>query len=265
MPLHTFGVPKKHADPLEGGATLADSHALASMRAWWSSPVPLVVLAGPVGTGKSLAAAWALSQRWEACCAAPPRHPLRLGGTPIWLPAPLLARTATWNEDRINTWRDSMLLVLDDMGVEEAGDRTASVLDDLINHRSEGGAPTIITTNLDRKPFVERYGERIVDRLRACGLDDRGRARWWITCSGESMRGRIEPQPPIPPGAEEPSAIAERYVSFDRMRVEVEKLRVEFERRNNEIEQRRREQVEQERKALLRIVADQGGSNGEGA
>lgn len=260
--LRTFGVPKKHAEPIEGGHQLTETTALREARAWWAASSPLLVLAGHVGTGKSLAAAWLVQQRWLACCASQPGDQLRVGGLPIWLGAPLLSRVSTWGDGaaRIASWRDTMLLVLDDLGVEDASDRTNALLDDLVNHRSENALATIITTNVGPGAFVKRYGTRIRDRVRGCGLTSEGLSRWWVECDGDgtrdqaglpvSLRGRVEPTPP-PPG-EEPEAEDGPFVSIARMREEVERLRVEFAAREEEQEKRIRRQIEEEQQALIR-------------
>lgn len=244
MGLRTFGVPKKHAEPIELGHTLIETTALREAAAWWIAGSPLIVLAGPVGTGKSLAASWIVQQRWQACITAPPGDPMRDGGVPIWLGAPLVSRVQTWGDGaaKIASWRDTMLLVLDDLGVEDASDRTNATLDDLINHRFENTLPTVVTTNLSPKQFEARYGARIRDRVRGSGLDAQGKARWWIVCGGDSLRGRVEPTP-VPP--EEVHEEQGPFVSIERMNEEVERLRVEFKAREDEIEAARRKEIEE--------------------
>lgn len=253
--LRAFGVPKKHAEPIEAGHVLVETTALREAREWRSSSSPLIVLAGVVGTGKSLAAAWLVQQRWLACCAAPPGDQLRLGGLPIWLGAPLLSRVSTWGDGaaKIASWRETMLLVLDDLGVEDASDRTNALLDDLVNHRSENGLATIITTNVGPGAFVKRYGVRIRDRVRGCGLTPEGLSRWWIECDGDgqrdrdgnpiSLRGRVEPAPV--PAEREPEGDDGPFVSIEAMKAEVERLRIEFAAREQEQEVRRRREIEE--------------------
>jgi hypothetical protein len=250
MGLRTFGVPKKHAEPIELGHQLIETTALREAAAWWAARPPLLVLAGPVGTGKSLAAAWLVQQRWQACERSRPGDPMRDGGVPIWLGAPLVSRVQTWGDGaaKIASWRETMLLVLDDLGVEDASDRTNATLDDLINHRFENALPTVVTTNLSPKQFEARYGARIRDRVRGSGLDETGKARWWIVCGGDSLRGRVEPTP-VPP--EEVAEEQGPFVSIETMKAEVERLRVEFARREEEQELARRREIE-ELKASMR-------------
>ena len=60
-------------------------------------------------------------------------------------------------------------LLIDDVGVEELeyksyGTQTR-LLDYIIEHRMEAGAATHFTTNLTPQQLLERYGERVVDRM----------------------------------------------------------------------------------------------------
>ncbi len=60
------------------------------------------------------------------------------------------------------------VLALDDLAVEFLDDKGMFefVLDALLDARWSAELPTVITTNLNLAEFSERFGERIVSRLR---------------------------------------------------------------------------------------------------
>ena len=60
------------------------------------------------------------------------------------------------------------ILVIDDLGVEyiDKNGFFLSRLDELIDARWGNFKRTIITTNLNRKDFQDRYDQRITDRIR---------------------------------------------------------------------------------------------------
>lgn len=74
------------------------------------------------------------------------------------------------DEDAFKQMRNSLVLIIDDLGTEPA---TAKVygteqtpIAEIINHRYEAMLTTIITTNLNDDAIAKRYGERTIDRLR---------------------------------------------------------------------------------------------------
>lgn len=74
------------------------------------------------------------------------------------------------DEDAFKQMRNSLILIIDDLGTEPA---TAKVygteqtpIAEVINHRYEAMLTTIITTNLNDDAIAKRYGERTIDRLR---------------------------------------------------------------------------------------------------
>ena len=140
-----------------------------------------LVLAGPPGCGKSLAAAWALAE----------------SGAGKWLSATLLQSVdlelaeygAPDSDVRRGVAPDGFsakaLLVLDDLGEEHVGASgwAVSRAQHLLCARHADGARTIVTTNLRRRgagQFAERYGERVDDRIND-GL--------FVGLSGPSLRG----------------------------------------------------------------------------
>lgn len=200
------GVPHIHAWPVME-QVLDPTTALDAAISWRASGSMMLVLAGDVGTGKSLAAAWALHD-WLV--QTTPRNPWgqRIPSeVRLWIAAPHFARLAPWGDHVVELERVGMLVV-DDLGEEEASPKALGMVSALITTRQSNGLPTIITTNLDGETFQERYGQRLIDRLRQSGLregaDGKQRAKWWIRCTGESMRGKTTPRPRPPVDVEPP-------------------------------------------------------------
>jgi DNA replication protein DnaC len=74
------------------------------------------------------------------------------------------------------------LLVLDDLGTETLAGTSQAHLEELLDVRYSEKRRTVITSNLESGAFKARYGERISDRLRQCGIISSGK--------GESLRRR---------------------------------------------------------------------------
>lgn len=134
-----------------------DSGPMSVVRAWLSGNTPCLVLAGGVGTGKTVAALWGLRQL-----------AYRLG-RPVYLRAADLPRFGAFGDSasRFDDVRKAGALVVDDLGTEALGDWGSANMTELVDHRySALRARTIITTNLGPTELVARYGERVADRLR---------------------------------------------------------------------------------------------------
>jgi DNA replication protein DnaC len=132
----------------------------------------ILVLAGGVGTGKTVAVAWG--------CAF---H----GGR--FVKALDLVRAGMFPEDP-GYWpslQRASLLAIDDLGTEPLDPKGYghAVIADLIDRRYDASRKTILTTNLPQAAFRQRYGEgqgaRLWDRIREAGL--------WVDVAGASMRG----------------------------------------------------------------------------
>jgi DNA replication protein DnaC len=110
----------------------------------------ILVLAGSVGVGKTVASAYALAQ---------------VGGE--YIPAvELVDRMFAAPYQRDHRRPGGALVVVDDVGTERHKDFDSALFElvDIRMHR--GGALTILTTNLSQAQFQSRYDARIVDRLR---------------------------------------------------------------------------------------------------
>lgn len=131
-----------------------------------------LVLAGSVGVGKSVAAAYAMSRRKGFC---------------RFVSASSLPDISRFDEAAMREKRlayDCSLLVLDDLGTEygDAKGWFHSVLEPLLVDRHGNKRRTIITCNLPTEAFVQRYGERIADRIAGSGM--------FVRFGGPSLRVR---------------------------------------------------------------------------
>jgi DNA replication protein DnaC len=184
-----IGIPARALDIVLAG-DLDETPALAAVR----GAVDICILSGGCGVGKSIAAvAWvhdyvAAVERWhdtgdrdgEPC----PRY---RGHVPLWISASQLARIDHYDQAAIDRVGKVERLVIDDLGAEyqDAKGFFISLLDELIDTRYSGQRPTIITTNVDVEAFKNRYGVRIVDRIREAGR--------FVNCGNTSLRKRSAP------------------------------------------------------------------------
>lgn len=150
---------------------LDDNQHAVQVRSWLSSGSLHLVLAGPVGTGKTYAAYAVGNQalqrgRWvEAWAVADLLDALRPGSTDQGA------------EDRA---RKCHVLVLDDLSAK-ATDWEAERLTMLLDARVREQLQTVVTTNIPSAEVTQTWGARFMDRLsyRLTGL----------TFQGESRRG----------------------------------------------------------------------------
>jgi hypothetical protein len=171
---------------------LLDTHAMTTARAWLASDAWGLLMLGGVGRGKSLAAAWLwLRLRGLDLAEADALHRQRRGV--LWLRARVL-QNLEWNEraDVLRRCAVAFGLVVDELGGEDQ--RTGEALSDLIEQRGDEQRRTVITTNLEPARFLERYGDRLVSRLRAGGITSKGGARWAVSVQGADLRGAEVPQ-----------------------------------------------------------------------
>lgn len=130
----------------------------------------IMVLSSPSpGTGKTIAAAWLMEQplppllmgrRW-----ASDQHPRFIHATEL---VDLAYRGDDTTLDTIAALRRTSMLVIDDLGTERldgAGIYTRFV-GGLLNARYGSGGITAITTNCTNDEILERYGDRVYDRLK---------------------------------------------------------------------------------------------------
>lgn len=153
----------------------------------------MLLLCGTKGTGKTTAAAVVL-RWWLLRCALAPR-PTCAKPPPVAMfeRATTFARMSAYDRDD-KAYFDELcrcgLLVMDDVGAETLAGVAPAMLDELMDVRYGSGRRTVITSNLSGSAFKARYGERIADRIRECGIVE--------TLTGSSMRGKARPQETTP-------------------------------------------------------------------
>lgn len=126
-----------------------------------------LVLVGPTGVGKSTAMAWLA------------RRLVEKGRKPQWHYAPEMFARMSVGEIQYHPITVADVLLIDDLGAED-DPRYRAKFDTLIYFRHTGRRPTVITSNLAIEAIINRYGDRVVDRLREWGMV--------IYIVGESMR-----------------------------------------------------------------------------
>ena len=125
--------------------------ATIAVDTWLESGQTLLLLAGGVGIGKSVAAAYAIK-----------RTPGR------WFAAPDMPQLQGYERAReVDALMRPRLLVIDDLGAEYAdrNEWARTQLRTLICKRHDEGARTVITTNLNAAAWKEYADARLIDRL----------------------------------------------------------------------------------------------------
>lgn len=170
--------PMFHASVFGGAEAPDDTPALDAVGRFLSPKdrTPILVLAGGVGTGKTVAAAW-------ACAFHSGRMVKALDLVRIGLFAEGQDKTTLRELERAD------LAVIDDVGAEPQDTKgyAYAAFFEAFERRYDAAAKTILTTNLTLDEFRARYGTgvgvRFWDRIR-------GDARW-IDVPGRSMRERV--------------------------------------------------------------------------
>lgn len=149
-----------------------ESPAIQAVRAFLepTNTKTMLILAGGVGCGKTVAAAWAIDSR----------------KTGLFVKAVELVRHGTYDREFWEQLGASPLLAIDDLGTEPRDEKgwAAANLDALLDARYDGARKTILTTNLTADDFKARYcagaGIRTLDRIREIGT--------FFAVPGDSMR-----------------------------------------------------------------------------
>lgn len=147
----------------------AETDALRGVRGWLQSSERWCILVGPVGTGKSVAASWAVARVLET------------GRWALMTTAARVGRLSTWDDaGELDRLERADLLVVDDVGAEAANDHARVTLRSLLDARHDRGNRTILTTNLVGGQLSKWLGERITDRIKSSFVR--------VVTSGASMR-----------------------------------------------------------------------------
>ena len=146
-PAHAMGEARR-ADPAKP-CIVAVAELLAEDAPW------LVVLSGPVGCGKTVAAAWLAARKMPI---------VEFVTTSDYV-------QASRYDGARHRWKHADALVLDEMGIEYLDEKGAALADltELVNEFYSRRRLLLMTTNLDGAAFKARYGARIEDRIREVG------------------------------------------------------------------------------------------------
>lgn len=171
--LESVGLARRHVRELDAGG-LSESPALKAMRKV-AGAEGMWVLSGPAGCGKTMAAHWWLLDG------------LNGGLNVAMVTASKFARLSRYvsdGDDKFVVYARPHRLAVDDLGVEFADAKSSFLtdLDELLDLRWRAERSTVMTTNLEGKEFRDRYGVRIVDRIRHQG--------GWLNVGGKSLRER---------------------------------------------------------------------------
>lgn len=160
-----WGIPSKDIPAIADG-TLCPTPALAAVEAFENERATVLVLSGPVGCGKTTAAA-----QWLVQATGRGRGTYIESGPPLFLAIAQYARLNRFDDTAVTRVECADALVLDDLGAEYLDDKGAftSLLDGLVDARYRHVLPTVITTNLRAEEFKARYSARTIDRLRERG------------------------------------------------------------------------------------------------
>lgn len=131
-------------------------------RKWWPldaarPTMSMLVFAGAYGVGKTVAAAWMLAH-----------HPRFAAAT--YLRAPQVAELELARPLALARLAGANVLVLDELGHEGELGPTLTRMSELLALRFEGRRPTLVTCNLKLEQFGDRYGRKLVDRMREDGI-----------------------------------------------------------------------------------------------
>lgn len=144
---------------LEAAANADDTEALAVVKRWMAEKGKIwLALCGTPGTGKSVAATWAV------------REAIRTGSTAAFRKTSQVAKLSGFEAgaEELEHLKNVDLLALDDFGTELLTDYAKAQLFELLDARHEAYGRTILTSNLQwigAGGMAERLGERLVDRI----------------------------------------------------------------------------------------------------
>jgi DNA replication protein DnaC len=155
-----------------------------------------LILGGSVGAGKTTAAAWFLDAPWTGLEPDPwggESKKVKREARGMFVTAAELVKASNYDREFWGPCENAPRLVIDDLGRERLNDNALANILELLAHRHAHGLRTLITANLNRKAFEERYtsqdGGRLRDRLAESAL--------FVELAGKSLRRplAIEGQP----------------------------------------------------------------------
>lgn len=162
-----------------GKASINPNQAIRRIDEWSNSDEWLLLINGPVGVGKSFAAAyWLMQANGNSKKGDQKNSWLRCGDLFMY------------EKKELREYWSRYRLVIDDLGVEYDSDSgyTSSIITSILNNRYDRRLKTIITTNLTMDDLGKKYDKRLYDRLK----DDSAKP---IGLTGKSYRGKPQPAP----------------------------------------------------------------------
>lgn len=144
---------------LDAAAQAQDTEALQVVKRWLATADKVwLALCGSPGTGKSVAATWAV------------REAIRGGSSAAFRRTAEIAKLSGFEAGarELEHLKNVDLLALDDFGAELLTDYARAQLFELLDARHEAYGRTILTSNLQwmgAGGMAERLGERLVDRI----------------------------------------------------------------------------------------------------
>ena len=177
--VYTTPLPPKVRSALLAGAPADDVEwpVVSAARLWLAGTCRVLLIRGGVGVGKTMAAGTIAMD----VCSAAVEQTMRHGYTscPLsWHRPNDFVSAMLHKYDKDAPRLGDTLVVVDDVGRETRTDFEEA----LCTFLDDSGLRLVMTTNLTKDQFRERYGMRVVDRLLECGAA--------LTVKGESRRKR---------------------------------------------------------------------------
>lgn len=187
------GVPARVVRELAAGKW-RETSAVVKVRAWHSMRSWCAVFGGDFGVGKSFAAAlwlWLIAKE-----AAEAKRLSAYRAPECWRSAADLARIGNYDRNAFNEVARLPALVIDDLGAEfnDGKGSFLAFVGDLLNERQANERRTLITTNLDGRAFKDRYGQRIIERIKEGGIFEGVTGPYMRVSLADQMR-LMEPTP----------------------------------------------------------------------
>lgn len=166
--LKKAGCGQRNIDALRRGK---DTLAIRSAEDWLKGDETFLLLCGPPGVGKSVAATYVL---WLHLQTKTSFIKERIG----YVRAVDIAQWqlfATASADKLDRLKRLEVLVIDNLGSEVTSDVFRQIMFDIIDARYSEGLKTVLTTNLplskegNKENFASAYGTRIAHRIKSAG------------------------------------------------------------------------------------------------
>ena len=149
----------------------APTPAMDAAREWLKTDKTWLLLAGDVGTGKTVAGAWLLAQELTHSSRPEGRVDFntvyRPKGSAAFRRAAEVVRMSAFNEgaEELRRLKSVAVLVVDDLGTEHATSWGQSLIHEIFDARHDDKLRTVITTNIKREQLKAALGDRLADRI----------------------------------------------------------------------------------------------------